>query len=422
MTASIPADARMTEPYWHREGDAGRYTFDADATFGLPQRPTPFSAQLTFAFASGEEFSSTFPVEYRYEGDIFSGEKRSELLVVPAFSVRVTPDVLIVPTARPAAQLRDIRVAVVNGLRGAATSVVKLQLPPGWTSTPVEQSVAFVRQDEAQTVQFRVRPPAGATAGSLQIKASAVANGATYARGYQVIEYPHIRRQHIFEDAQVAVKLFDVKTTPNLTVGYVMGAGDEGPAAIEQLGARVVMLGADDLASGNLAQFSAIVLGVRAYERRDDLVANNSRLLEYVSNGGTLIVQYNRDAFNAAQYGPYPASVSGDRVTDERAPVTVLQPSDPVFTTPNRITERAWQGWVQERGLQFLGERDPRYRDLVELEDSFPNNPGKKRGALVEAQYGKGRWFYVGLGLWRELPAGVEGAYQLMANLISRGR
>ena len=162
------------------------------------------------------------------------------------------------------------------------------------------------------------------------------------------------------------------------------------------------------------------MLGVRAYERRDDLRANNSRLLEYVQNGGTLIVQYNRAQFNDA-YGPYPAKVSNNRVTDEHAPVQILEPAHPVFTTPNKITDAAWAGWVQERGLNFLGEKDPRYRDLVQLADPFPNNPGEKRGALVEAPYGKGRWIYIALGLWRELPAGIDGAYPILANLISLG-
>ncbi len=136
----------------------------------------------------------------------------------------------------------------------------------------------------------------------------------------------------------------------------------------------------------------------------------------------TLIVQYNKFEFNDAQYGPYPAKVSADRVTDEHAPVVVLESANPVFNVPNEITDEAWKGWVQERGLYFLGERDPRYRDLVALEDPFPYNKGAKRGALVSAQYGKGRWVYVGLGLWRELPAGVDGAYQLLANLISLGK
>jgi hypothetical protein len=142
-------------------------------------------------------------------------------------------------------------------------------------------------------------------------------------------------------------------------------------------------------------------------------------LIEYVRAGGTLIVQYNKFEFNDAQYGPYPAEVSSDRVTDENAPVEIVARGHPVFTIPNEIGASAWSGWVQERGLYFLGEKDSRYRDLVSLADPFPDNPGRKEGALVEASVGKGKWVYVGLGLWRELPAGVPGAYQLLANLIS---
>jgi hypothetical protein len=160
---------------------------------------------------------------------------------------------------------------------------------------------------------------------------------------------------------------------------------------------------------------------VRAYERRSDLRANNNRLLAYAERGGTVIVQYNKFEFNEAQYGPYPVEVSNARVTDEFAPVTMLVPEHPVFTYPNRIGASAWSGWVQERGLYFLGDRDARYRDLVELDEPFPYNQGVKRGALVEAEIGLGRWVYVGLGLWRQLPAGTDGAYQLLANLISLG-
>jgi len=181
------------------------------------------------------------------------------------------------------------------------------------------------------------------------------------------------------------------------------------------------MLGAEDLASGNLSRYDAIVTGVRAYERRRDLRANNYRLLDYVAEGGVVIVQYNKFEFNQAQYGPYPAKVSSDRVTDESAPVRVLVPDDPVLAHPNRVTPRTWEHWVQERGLYFLGERDPRYVDLLELADPFPLNAGPKRGALVEAAVGKGRWLYVGLNLWRQLPAGTEGAYELLANLLSLG-
>src|SRR6185436_19646702 len=404
-----------------------------------------------------------------YEGNIFSGEKRTELLVVPALSVRATPEIAIIPAAairpvRPAPTAapartaavrtaaaraaaeraaaeraaaertaaeraagaptsdREVRVTVVNDAPGPLKSVVTLQLPENWTASPAEHAVDFSRPDEAQTVRFQVKPAPTAGPGEYTVKAVATANGQTFDRGFQVVEYPHIRRYHIYDTAHTTLKVIDVRTPANLTIGYVMGVGDQVPPAIEQLGAKVEMLSPDDLAWGGLSRFSAIVTGVRAYERRDDLRANNSRLLEYVFNGGTAIVQYNKYEFNDAQYGPYPAKVSSNRVTDEFAPVQVLDTHNPIFTTPNEIGEAAWKNWVQERGLYFLGEKDARYQDLVSLDENFTYNKGAKTGALVEANYGKGRWVYVGLGLWRQLPAGTEGAYQLLANLISLGK
>src|SRR5262245_60284456 len=473
-TATVPSSARITEPYWHRAGDAGRYTFDSDATFGLPYRPTPFSVQVTFGFAGNEDVVGGLDVVHRYQGDIFGGEKRSELLVVPAASVVVNPEIAIIPggstttttstngsasgrggpaargaapatgstTARgaaatpaagrgrgpapfavpPQSQLsREIRVTVVNDLKGAAEGTLRLELPQGWSAQPAEQALKFSREDESQTVRFEVRPPATVATGEYQVKAVVSENGAVFTRGYQLIEYPHIRRQHIYQAAEATLKVIDVKTAPNLTVGYIVGVGDEVPAAIAQLGAKVELITADDLAWGNLSRFQTIVTGVRAYERRADLRANNARLLDYVRDGGTLIVQYNKFEFNEAQYGPYPAQVSSERATDEFAPVKLLAPTDPVFNTPNKIADATWKNWVQERGLYFLGEHDSRYRALLSIDEPFPYNKGEKLGALVDAQVGKGRWVYVGLGLWRELPAGVDGAYQLLANLISLG-
>jgi LmbE family N-acetylglucosaminyl deacetylase len=431
-TLRIPADARVSEPYWHRRADAGRYLFDADAAFGLPFRPTPFYVQVTLAFPGGEEVIDGLPVQYRYEGNIFSGEKRMDLLVVPAYSVAISPGIAMIPAAavraasppppaRPvAAASREMRVTVVNDAQGASETTVKLELPPGWTASPAEQPMKFTRQDESLTVRFQIRPGRNTAPGEFHVRALVGAGALTFDRGYQVIEYPHIRRQHIYEAADATLKVLDVKTAPNLTVGYVMGTGDLVPAFIEQLGAKVEMIGAEGLAWGDLSRYDTIVLGVRAYERREDLRANNSRLLEYVQNGGTVIVQYNRAMINDA-YGPYPAKVSNDRITDEHAPVQILDPAHPIFNTPNKLTDAAWSGWVQERGLNFLGERDSRYRDLVQMTDPFPQNPGAKRGALVEAAYGKGRWIYIALGLWRELPAGVDGAYSILANLISLG-
>jgi hypothetical protein len=426
----------VTEPYWHRKGEAGRYTFDEDAPFGLPYRPTPFNVRVAFTLAgAADEVVETLPVQYRYEGNIFSGEKRTELLVVPSFSVRVSPEIAIVPArtigapgpvsaatapgVRSDAAGREVRVSIVNGSQGAASNMVTLRLPAGWTATPPQQTMTFTRQDESQMARFLVKPASNSVPGEYHVHAVVSSEGKTFDRGYQTIEYPHIRRQHIYHDADVTVKVINVKLASNLTVGYIVGVGDEVPAAIEQLGVKVEYITPEDLAWGNLSRFNTIVTGVRAYERRTDLRANNGRLLDYVNNGGTLIVQYNKFEFNDAQYGPYPAKVSSNRVTDEVAPVDVLAPADPVFTFPNEITDSAWKNWVQERGLYFLGERDSRYHDLVALEDPFPYNKGEKLGALVKTTYGKGNWVYVGLGLWRQLPAGTDGSYQLLANLLS---
>jgi LmbE family N-acetylglucosaminyl deacetylase len=483
----VPAGARITEPYWHREGAAGRYAFDDDAPFGQPFRPTSFYVQVTLGFAGGEEAFHGLPIEYRYGGsDPFSGEKRTELLVVPPVSVLMSPETTIAPvpvapqsppppppttqkpparttqgtpatsapgtsttasqpgqaqgarrpvrpntptTAKPPEPVpprpvfaeRDVHVTVVNDTKGEFETAVTLRVPDGWTVTPAAQDIKFSREDEVRTLRFQVQPASTTTPGEYHVMAVAKAEGGDISRGYQVVEYPHIRRQHFYRAAVSTLKVIDVKAQTNLTVGYIMGVGDEVPSAIEQLGFRVTMIGPEELAWGDLSRFSTIVTGVRAYERRPDLRANNNRLIDYVRAGGTLIVQYNKFEFNASQYGPYPAKVSADRVTDENSAVRILEPADPIFSTPNRITEAVWKNWVQERGLYFLGERDSRYRDLVALEDPFPNNQGEKRGALVVAQYGKGRWVYVGLGLWRELPAGVDGAYQLLANLLSVG-
>jgi hypothetical protein len=424
---AIPANARITEPYWHRAGEAGRYVFDEDASFGVPFRPTPFLARFDLMLG-GVPLSATLPVQYRYEGNIFSGEKRMELKVVPALSVDLTPQIAIIPVGgrRPGSDAagvgRELRVTVTNNTADAGEAPVRLQVPAGWRSQPAEAVARFARGGDRATVRFEVTPPADTAPGEYRIHAVVRRGDGEFTRGFDVIEYPHTNRRHIFEPAETVVKVLEASLPPNLTVGYVMGVGDQVPPALVQLGAQVVLLGEDDLAWGDLSRFDAIVTGVRAYERRADLRAQNQRLLDYAAGGGTVVVQYNKFEFNRAQYGPFPAKVSANRVSDEHAPVAVLQPGHPVFTWPNRITDTAWNGWVQERGLYFLGERDPRYVDLVELADPFPLNAGVKRGALVEARIGRGRWLYVGLGLWRQLPAGTDGAYKLLANIVSLGR
>jgi hypothetical protein len=339
----------------------------------------------------------------------------------------MTPPLVVVPTGNDRADAakpleREIHVAVTNGTKGAADATVTLDVPAGWKATPTSAVVNFTREDESLSARFSVNAPAQVKTGEYSLRAivTSTASGAErFATGYQEIEYPHIQRRQVIKPAETTLKVVDVKLAPNLTVGYVNGVGDQVPPAIEQLGAKLSFIDQDELAWGDLSKYDVIVTGVRAYERRNDLRAYNRRLLDYAERGGTVIVQYNKYEFNQSQYGPFPAQVSGNRVSDEKVPVTVLVPNHPAFNYPNKIAASAWANWVQERGLYFLGEKDPKYVDLVAMTDSFQDNPGEKLGSLVEARVGTGRWLYVGLGLWRQLPAGTTGAYELLANLLS---
>jgi LmbE family N-acetylglucosaminyl deacetylase len=436
---TVPAKTRLSTPYWTPRKDAERYDFEPDVPFGVPFRPTPFRATFEMTIG-GEPVTVERTVEYRYS-DIVAGEKRSQLNVSPAFNVTVDPEIVVFGVGVPpeggsygtgsasstpvvsAFRRKQVRVTVANTQKGAARASVALQVPGGWTVAPAAQPIAFSREDEQVTLTFTLQPPASVAPGESIVRAAVTGeHGVTSDLGYQVVEYPHVRRQHVVRPAAVRVKTMDVSVPSGLKIGYVMGVGDRVAEAIEQLGAEVTLIDPEGLASGDLSRFHTIVVGVRAFERRPDLRANSQRLLDYATRGGTVIVQYQKTEFNDAQYGPFPAKTSTGRVTDENAPIEMLAPGHPVFTTPNRIGPETWHGWVQERGTYFLGERDPRYVDLLRARDPFPYNADAKTGILVEARVGKGRWLYTGLGLWRQLPAGVDGAYRLLANLISLGK
>jgi LmbE family N-acetylglucosaminyl deacetylase len=421
----IPAGVPLSTPYWTPRADAARYDFEPGVPFGVPFRPSPFrlTAALTIA---GVDVDLERAVQYRY-GDLLAGEKRMELAVVPALAVRVTPDIVVIPASAASAgtdaAARHVDVTVINQGKEAGAATVRLEVPAGWQSAPASAPVRFAREDESVTVGFRITPPASARPGDFKVSASAEhqGGGAPSAHGYTIVEYPHTRRRHVVEAAEARVKVIDVSIAPGLRVGYIMGVGDRVPEAIEQLGAELRMIEPGELAAGDLRRYDVIVTGVRAYEARPDLRANNHRLLTYVEDGGTVLVNYNKFEFNEAQYGPFPAKNTSARVTDENAPIEVLVPDHPVFRAPNRLGPATWDGWVQERGTYFLSDTDPRYVHLVQAADPFPYNAGAKRGALVYASHGKGHWVYLGLGLWRQLPAGTDGAYQLLANLLSLG-
>ena len=439
--AHVPKDAQPTTPYfhdnyWKHPENPAINIFEPGVPFGVPFAPTPF--RVTFHVKAGDaEITREVPVQFRYVKDTYYGEKRMELNVVPAFSVGISPPLSVIPA--PAATEgspqrngastrlieREVHVSVTNSTKGKAQVRVALDLPQGWTAVPASVPIDFNHEDESLSARFKITAPPRVKTGDYTLRAvvtSSATGDQRFATGYQEIEYPHVQRRQVIKPAETTLKVVDVRVSSDVSVGYIVGVGDQVPAAIEQLGARLTLIGPDELAWGDLSRYNVILTGVRAYERRADLRAYNRRLLEYASRGGTVIVQYNKMEFNQAEYGPFPAKVSSNRVCDETVPVKVLAPSHPVFNFPNKIGPATWAGWVQERGLYFLGEKDKNYIDLVSMVDSFKDNPGEKLGSFVEGKVGQGRWMYLGLGLWRQLPAGTEGAYQLLANLISLGK
>jgi hypothetical protein len=300
-------------------------------------------------------------------------------------------------------------------------ATVRVETPEGWTVEPAAIPVRFERPGDTRTLRFAVTPPAGLAAGTSALRVVAEAGRARYAHGLQIVDYPHIRLRTIVHDAAVDVAAFDVAIAPDLTIGWIEGAGDDAARALRQLGATVEPLDAAALASADLARFDAIVTGIRVYEVRPDIAAQNDRLLDYARRGGVVIVQYNKYEYQDGGFAPFPLTMARPhgRVTDENAAVRMLAPDHPALSWPNRIGPRDFAGWAQERGLYFADTWDDRYTPLLEMAD--PGEP-PQRGSLLVAPVGEGLYAYTGLALFRQIPEGVPGAYRLLANLVSMGR
>jgi LmbE family N-acetylglucosaminyl deacetylase len=414
---TLGADAAVSEPYFLRAPrDGAVYSYDGvpDSIRGLPFEPPPLRAEV--ALSAGSTFRVVREAEY-LDIDKAVGEVRRPLLVLPRAAVTVEPRTLVVRTGDTAPRSIAVNVSTLAP-RGVA-GTLRLVLPDAWRADRTEVPVQLARAGDARTVQFTLTPPPDAR-GTANLRAVLEADGRTYDRGYTIIDYPHIRPQPLYRDAVVAVSSFDVRIADGLLVGYIEGAGDDGAEALRQLGARVEMLDAAALANGDLSRYHAIVAGIRAYEVRSDILAHNDRLLDYARDGGTFIVQYNKYELVDGEFMPYPASMARPhgRVTDEHAPVTLLAPEHPLLRGPNRITAADFDGWVQERGLYFLDAFDERYTPLLAMADEGEE---ALHGALVAARVGSGWYVYTGLALFRQLPAGVPGAYRLLANLVSLG-
>jgi LmbE family N-acetylglucosaminyl deacetylase len=434
---------RFSQPYWRRSLPSSyRYDLDVPAYEGLPWAPPDVTVTLRYTAAGGVSSSAETPVVWRYEGPWVGGEKQKAVVAVPLLSVQLAPEITVFPLSARGTR-REFRVSVTNEGKEPVLGSVRLEAPQGWVVEPAQAPFAFRSEDEETTVRFLVTPPPGAAEGESQLRAVAVTRDGEFRDGFETIAYDHIEERHVYRPATARVKALDVKVPVGVSVGYIMGAGDEVANAIFQLGIPVTFVTETGLATGDLSRYSTIVTGIRAYQTRKDLRTYHQRLMKFVEEGGNLIVQYNKLDFNQlveapsstsgftgsqatradSPWAPYPGlSVTTNRVTDENAPVTLLVPDHPFFTTPNRLTQRDWDGWVQERGTYFLDVRDARYTDLLASTDPFPNNAGEKRGILVEAKVGKGTWTYVGLGLFRQVTAGTEGIYPILANLVARPR
>ncbi|MET4106775.1 PIG-L family deacetylase [Hymenobacter sp. UYP22] len=402
-----------SQPYWlQKTGTTGMYVVveprQRGNAEGYPVATATASIQVL-----GQDLTFSVPVQYK-STDPVEGEKYRPLTVVPPVMVNVGGHAYVFADNQP----KTIPVTLRAGKAGVKGTLA-LNLPKGWTAEPASIPFELGAKDAEQTVQFRVQPGAGAAEGKSELRAVATVEGQTYSRGYQTITYTHIPTQTLFPEAVAPLVKLDLRRKGQ-EIGYLMGAGDEVPDALRQIGYTVTLLKPEDITDQNLRRFDAVVLGVRAYNTLDRLKTLQPTLLKYVEQGGNLVVQYvvNRGTV-LPQIGPYPLTLSTDRVTVENAPVTFLNPSQPLLNTPNKITTKDFEGWVQEQGLYYPSQWDPKYQTVLSSQD-----PGEtaKQSAILVADYGKGHYIYTGLSLFRELPAGVPGAYRLLTNMVSLGK
>jgi LmbE family N-acetylglucosaminyl deacetylase len=432
----VPPKVSYTRPALHRN-DPERdpvYTVDDPKYATLPFPPPLFRARVNYSITGRRELNfanqEAKPMQLRgtagpgarITGPVmvpFLDEKGVEqerpLAVAPIFSVTLEPGAQVIPVTNGSTTM--VRVGVSCNFTGAAPGTLRLEIPPGWRAEPDKLLVELRRRGERQDFDFKVFP-GSLKEGKAEIRAVLTAGGATFDQGHSAVTRPDLDTFYYYQPAIQRVSIVDVTVPKNLKVGYVMGAGDDIPTVLRQIGMNVAIIPADKIASQDLKRYDTIVLGIRAYDTQKDIAANNKKLLDYVSAGGTLLVQYNTGVgdFNSGHFTPYPAQLSRARVSVEEAPVEILAPDDGVFHSPNQITDRDFEGWVQERGLYFMDQWDSNFKPLLSCHD-----PGEQpqKGGLLKAQYGKGTYIYTGYAFFRQLPAGVPGAIRLYVNLLS---
>jgi len=411
IAATVPATAEITKPYFTRPNlEQSYYDINVPQDLGLPTTPYPLSAELHYTFHGvPAKLEGVVQTIHRYVGP---GPLPEPLLVAPAISVTVAPHAGVVPLTNTSLHLQ---VTVHSSVKGPAKGTVRLDLPKGWHSRPETAPFAVASDGDEECIGFDVMPEAVKTK-AYTITAVADYNGEQFKQGFVTTGYPGIRPYPSYRESSYRTTGVDVKIAPGLKVGYVNGTGDEVPSSLQDLGINVTFLSPQDIANGDLSAYDAIILGIRAYAARPELKTSNNRILDYVHNGGTIIVQYQTPEYDH-DYGPYPLSISNDpeKVVEEDNKVS-LATNDPVLSWPNKITEADFSGWVEERGHGFARTWDPKYISPTEMHD-VDQDPQK--GGLLYAPYGKGTYVYLSYAFFREMPDGVPGAFRIMANLLS---
>jgi hypothetical protein len=369
--------------------------------------------QLSVGVTSGYGVELDVPVVYRY-ADPIRGDVSRPLAFVPELSVTLDRAVGYAPARTPL--VRQVRVQVRSAATSSRDVRVSLQLPRGLRVDSATRSLTLPEYGAVRSATFTVRGEL--PAGRHTITAVAESNGRRYASGYTAIEYDHIRPQRLYRDASVAIEAVDLKVPPDAVVAYIQGVGDNSAPMLQQLGLRVTTLNPGDIPKTDLSRFNAIVVGTRAYESNDALVANNPALLEYVKQGGTMVVQYGQYEMTRPGMMPYPITLArpADRVTDEASAVRILDPKARVLTYPNAITEADFAGWIQDRSLYMPRTHAGGYAGVVST-----NDPGESPndGGILVAKYGAGTYVYTTLAFFRQLPNGVPGAARLFVNLLA---
>ncbi len=418
FAVTAPQDATLARRYFHRASiHESRYRIRDPEYLHRAGRPPALTAALDYSI--GGQSVRAYAVVYRREANLPYGYEYRELKVAPALAVNVSPADLIVPLRSTRNEV-SLEVELLNNCSGEIQGELVLDLPDGWRAQPDRQTFRFSQANTRRNFSFSVTAPQ-LRAETYDIQAVARAGGQDYHEGYRAIRHRDYDVRYLYRDALTRIRGVDVKIAPRLKVGYVMGVGDEVPGGIEQMGAQVALLNSDDLATGDLDAYGAIVIGTRAYAVRRDLIEYNRRLLDYARRGGNLIVLYQTQEFVPGKWAAFPADIPrrAEEVSEEDSPVRILAPDHPVFRQPNRITAADFDGWVEQRGSKFFAGWDDAYVPLIETQDQGQE---PQKGGWLTAPYGEGYYTYFAYAVHRQLPYSVPGAYRIFANLLSLGR